>query len=415
MFSRRAMGRLALGSLGALSLPRAARAASSERRFLFLYCAGGWDTTRVFTPVSAGSIADPEAGAEVADINGIRFSDHPDRPSVRSYFESWGADTAVINGLEVRSVAHERCRQLLLTGNGVLGEPDWPTRIAAGGSSRALPHLVVAGPVYPGSNAASVVRVGDDGQLPDLISGAALLESDQVVAAHSAASRAAQEAYLRRRIASGAAADPGRRAFLDAYTSALDQAVEVASLGGLDLRTAPLGCERDIVGDAALAFDAFSLGATRCAMLQYDGWCAEGWDTHKSVEPQSVNFEDLFRYLSAILEDLGSRTAIDGAPLASEVTIVVVSEMGRAPQVNSWGGKDHWTFTSCLLVGAGVRGGRVVGGLDDDAYGLPVDLASGDPTDSGTHLLPEHLGATLLALADLDAGAVGDPIDAVLA
>lgn len=415
MLSRRALGRLALGSTAALLAPRPARAATSERRFLFVYCAGGWDTTRVFTPVEAVSIAAPEAGAEVAEVNGIRFTDHAERPSVRSYFEEWGARTAVINGLEVRSVAHERCRQLVLTGSGALGQADWPTRIAAGGSSRALPHLVVAGPVYPGSNAASVVRIGDDGQLPDLVSGAAFLASDQPVTAPSAASRAAQDAWLRRRIADADPADPGRRAFLDAYGAALDQAVQVEGLSGLDLRSAPLGCERDLVGDAALAFDAFALGATRCAMLRYDGWCAEGWDTHKSLEPQSVNFDDLFRYLSAMLADLQTRTAVDGGALASEVTIVVLSEMGRAPQVNSWGGKDHWTYTSCMCVGAGVRGGQVIGALDADAIGVPVDLATGSPSDSGADLVPEHLGATLLALAGLDPGDLGDPIEAVLA
>ena len=44
----------------------------------------------------------------------------------------------------------------------------------------------------------------------------------------------------------------------------------------------------------------------------------------------------------------------------------------------------------------------VLGGLDTVGRGQRVDLASGDITGSGTALLPEHLGATLLALGDVD-------------
>ena len=46
--------------------------------------------------------------------------------------------------------------------------------------------------------------------------------------------------------------------------------------------------------------------------------------------------------------------------------------------------------------------GQVLGGLDTVGRGQRVDLASGDITESGTALLPEHLGATLLALGDVD-------------
>ena len=147
-------------------------------------------------------------------------------------------------------------------------------------------------------------------------------------------------------------------------------------------------------------------------MIRYKGWCAEGWDTHQGIELQSLNFADLFTYLDGILSDLAAREG-----LADRVTIVVFSEMGRAPQLNTWGGKDHWTFTSAMLIGAGIAGGQVIGRLDDDGIGLPVDLDSGEPSGSGAALSPDHLGATLLALADRDPGDVvgaSDPITAAL-
>ena len=86
----------------------------------------------------------------------------------------------------------------------------------------------------------------------------------------------------------------------------------------------------------------------------------------------------------------------------------------RSPKVNSIGGKDHWTYTSCMLVGAGVRGDVTVGGYDELAFGETVDLATGEAGE--VSLLPTNLGATLYALGDLDPALAGaDPITAVIA
>jgi hypothetical protein len=61
----------------------------------------------------------------------------------------------------------------------------------------------------------------------------------------------------------------------------------------------------------------------------------------------------------------------------------------------------------------------VVGAYSDSLGGQAVDLASGATVSSGGELLlPAHLGATLLALADIDPGEVlpgVSPIAALLA
>jgi uncharacterized protein (DUF1501 family) len=44
-----------------------------------------------------------------------------------------------------------------------------------------------------------------------------------------------------------------------------------------------------------------------------------------------------------------------GGLLSDEVVVVLISEMGRFPQRNTGGGNDHWTYTSAMLVGPGVR------------------------------------------------------------
>jgi hypothetical protein len=67
-------------------------------------------------------------------------------------------------------------------------------------------------------------------------------------------------------------------------------------------------------------------------------------------------------------------------------------------------GKDHWTYTSAMLIGSGVAGGQAIGDYDEYLLGEAVDLRDGGVSDSGVDLLPGHIGATLLALGDVDPG-----------
>ena len=411
MLSRRRFG--LLGAAG-LMAPRPLMAVDrQERCFLFIYNEGGWDTTRVFTPMFDSKIAAMEEDAALAAIGGIPFVSSPQRPSVDQFFTDWADQTAIINGLEVQSITHERCQQLILTGEGSTND-DWPAILGAHAAEPLLmPHVILDGLSFTRRYTSQVVRIGDRNQLPELLSGGALQRSAETIVAPSAAAETLEDAFLRDRLASLQGSPTVSESMRTAYAQAALQHSELLALSGtLDLETTNLGCERDLISDAATAFSCFERGVSRCAMIRYKGWCAEGWDTHQGIELQSLNFADLFTYLDGILSDLAAREG-----LADRVTIVVFSEMGRAPQLNTWGGKDHWTFTSAMLIGAGIAGGQVIGRLDDDGIGLLVDLDSGEPSGSGAALSPDHLGATLLQLGGIDSTQyTGDvpPISAVL-
>ena len=116
MISRREFGLLAAGLAAPGRVVGGRRRLSSgapERKFLFLFNDGGWDTGYAFTDFSTVIDAGLEDGAVGSSIGGIDFVDHPERTSIRNFFQTHGARTAIINGIEVRSVTHERCRQLL--------------------------------------------------------------------------------------------------------------------------------------------------------------------------------------------------------------------------------------------------------------------------------------------------------------
>ncbi len=403
MLARRHL--LQLGLAGLL-LPRPARAAGSTRRFLFVYASGGWDTTVALSPMFHNPAIDSPERSEEAEVEGIVFADGEDRPSVRAFFEAWGARTALLHGFEVRSIAHDKARQLLLTGVGTGGE-DWGTVIASGGGALAMPFLVASGPTYTTRLGRYVVRLGGADQFAGLLDGTALPDGGLPRAAGDRV-----DAWLAARAAALGAARRTSGGFDLAY------AENLARVGAVRARADELafGGSGGVADQAETILTAFELGMTRTAILQHDGYNGVGWDSHGDNAVQSPCFELLFADLLDILDALATRPAPEGGVLLDDTTVVVLSEMGRHPKLNGFAGKDHWTYTSALFIGAGVRGGQTLGGYDESFLGRPVDLASGAPTDAGTPLTSGNVGATVLALADVDPGAWTDgaPIAAVL-
>jgi len=86
------------------------------------------------------------------------------------------------------------------------------------------------------------------------------------------------------------------------------------------------------------------------------------WDTHaEHFETHRRLTAELDRALSALLQDLHDRGLLDST------LVVVASEFGRSPQLNRYGGRDHWPHAwSVALAGCGVRGGAVVGRTSPD-------------------------------------------------
>jgi len=86
------------------------------------------------------------------------------------------------------------------------------------------------------------------------------------------------------------------------------------------------------------------------------------WDMHADVnnatmtEGMDYMGRPLDHALSVLMDDLAFRG------LSEKVLIVVCGEMGRTPQINNQGGRDHWgNLAPLLLSGGGLRMGQVVG------------------------------------------------------
>ncbi|MSP55357.1 MAG: DUF1501 domain-containing protein [Myxococcales bacterium] len=414
---RRLVGLLPASIFAGLGLSRLARAdvGANDRKFLFVFAQGGWDPTWVFAPEFDNSSVDmPTDDSQSVTQGGLTWVSSTTRPSVDAFLTTYANRTCIVNGMEVRSIAHERCRRLLFTGGSSADINDFPTRIAMGAPSHlALGNVVFSGPSYADSTASGVVRIGENGQLGTLIDGSCAGTGLRVP---STVIASLEDAYVLAR-AQKAASIAGRGAearIAAAYTSALIDTPTVTSMADLLQVNAD-----DPLDQLLAAATLLASGAARCVTVADLGVDNVTWDHHSEITRQGTSFELLFERLITLMQTLDSTPGAAGGTLADEVTVVVCSEMGRYPQLNTSMGKDHWTTTSLMLLGGGIRGGQVIGGYDANMGGVPVIPATGesdpDGVAGGVVLQPAHLGATLLALAGLDpAEAFGDEVEPVL-
>ncbi|MFT4976946.1 MAG: hypothetical protein ACI8S6_002851 [Myxococcota bacterium] len=369
-------------------------------KILFVVSYGGWDPTRVFADEFWNPNVDMERSAGPVSIGGLTYISHAERPSVDQFFAQHHSRTLILNGLQVPSVAHENCLRLVMTGSTSSERADWPSIVAhEQAADYALPHIVIQGPAFPGAAGSAVTRTGSSGQLEGLLDGSILGWSDDYTRAPSVTAEDQMDAYLARRLAAVAETHPAAsmRSRAASYQAAQARARGLKDLGGvLDWSGGTdLGAQID------LAVGALSLGVSRCAMLSSN----YGWDSHTDNDAvQSTNFEGLFSNLSELMDRLAAAPGQRTASLADETLVVVLSEMGRTPQLNPDNGKDHWPYTSAMLIGPRITGDRVVGAFDGFYYGRRIDRATGEVDDGGHDLSVEELGATLMLAAGIDPG-----------
>jgi hypothetical protein len=122
-----------------------------------------------------------------------------------------------------------------------------------------------------------------------------------------------------------------------------------------------------------------------------------GFDTHAAnFSGHTSQAALLDPALAALVHDLETRDLLDST------AVIVVGEFGRTPSINPLDGRDHWPHGfSCLLTGAGLARGRLVGATDPRGEARqpsdPIDVAD--------------LAATVLAAVGVDwAREVATPI-----
>ena len=387
----------ALASIG--WRPEMARAGAGERKFIFFFASGAWDTTTVFDPHYGTDYIDMDPDTTTHSRGQLTWTAGDDRPSIERFFRRWSNRTSIINGLDAHSVGHDSGQRLTMTGTSASSYSDWPTILAANSQGEyPLPHLVFSGPNYPGTNGSAVVRAGG-GTLLELINSSIHGSSDDLTPTFDPPADSMIDAFVHKKMANYTAkhelsgGEGARRS--GAYLNNLNRAMEIE---GRQFEAGLNDLGNSLLGQAIKASEMMRLGLTRTAMIGIPG----GWDCHGGVQVNAPQFENFFFALDMLMEHLSTTPGTSTPWLVDEVTVVAQSEFGRTPLLNGGGGKDHWPFTSAMVLGSGVRGQRTIGATDDALIGLPIDFQTGMAAPSGKMLGTENLGTALLQLGGLD-------------
>ena len=145
--------------------------------------------------------------------------------------------------------------------------------------------------------------------------------------------------------------------------------------------------QHDFGRHCLLARDLLENGAT-CVKVTH-----HGYDTH--AENFNFHLEQLGEFdktFSMLLDDLHDRGMLEST------LVMVYSEMGRTPKINSKYGRDHWgTAWSMAMGGCGIQSGAIIGKTNLD--GTKVAEREVDPG---------HLFHTYLSAVGLDSSADHD-------
>lgn len=123
-----------------------------------------------------------------------------------------------------------------------------------------------------------------------------------------------------------------------------------------------------------------------------------GWDNHLNLatyanrnpgDSRSAShalIPGLDKAIAALIGDLADRGILD------ETLVLIMTDFGRTPKINSTGGRDHWpNCFSVAMAGGGVQGGQVIG--SSDALG---EFVADRP------ITPGDLSSTIYTLLGLD-------------
>ena len=381
-------------SLAVPGVARTASALGTPKKLVIVLASGGWDTTYALDPKPGSTEIDVPEG-QLETLGGIPILTHASRPGVRAFFERYAPITAVVNGLQVRSFVHSDCMKRVMTGTPSDQKPDVGAIVASSlGGELPVPYLVLGNSALSGPLASLTARAGTTNQLSGLLSPDPLTSAYPTGYSPGASERNLAESWARgsadRMTALRGAYGQNRRE-LEAFLKSLDRRGLLRAFaethGGFGERE----YTPDLSVQVEVALDALGGGLCHSVMLELGNW-----DTHQGNDQQSAQHEAFFSGLVALGDGL------DAGKLLDQTLVMVLSEMGRTPKLNSSAGKDHWPVTSALVFGAGVAGGRVLGATDSLLGAESVSFATGAVDAGGKQIQTGNFVAGVLALAGVD-------------
>lgn len=364
--------------------------------FVLVNAGGGWDPTSCCDP--KGQLSEDEEdpmnqsyfAADIPEAGGIPYAPVGYGPT---FFPKYASELLVVNGIDTSTNGHDSGSRYVWSGKLAEGHPSFGALVAAA-KNRAAPMAFLSNGGY------------------DLTMGL-------VAPTRSGNTSVLQRIAFPNRIDTN---NPDSRYFTDATYDRI-RAAQAERLSAMRDRT-KLPRKRHAMGtlftarigegevrrlteflpeqldnsgnrlrrQAQLALASYKAGLSVSVNLSIGGF-----DTHGNHDQNHIpRLAQLLEGVDFVLEEaerLGVR---------DKVLVAVGSDFGRTPGYNATNGKDHWSITSMMFIGAGVRGGRVVGATDERHRPRNVDPSTLQVSDGGVRITPEHVHRALRRAAGIE-------------
>ncbi len=341
-----ALGVQTVSTRYAFAAPTAAKALDADT-VLVISLRGGWDSLNIVVPTfeeryyqQRPNIAVPRAAALPLDRG---FGLHPALPELHKLYGAGKLAPVVAVGTPDTTLSHFEAMDTLERGTGRPGTPTgWLNRVLTARGEQGVFSAVQLGSGLPLSLAgdspalamSNVQSFGLAGYDNAKMQGPATLAALYKGMKHPLADQVRDT------------------------VSALGKIGTVAPTPEAVAKTYPGGGFGDALKDVARLIKA-KLGMTIATVD------VGGWDMH--TNEGRVDGGDLFNHMKELDQGLSAFVA-DLGPAFANVSIVLISEFGRTLRENGSVGTDHGHGQAMLLLGGGIKGGRVYGdwpGLGD--------------------------------------------------
>ncbi len=353
--------------------------------FVMVQATGGWDPTLLCDP--KGNLNGSYAEGGILTAGNINYA--PIGANADTFFQTHFDKMTVINGVDGGTNNHEAGRRHTASGRLGAGYPNLAA-LVAGASAPELPMAFLTFGGYERTQGVvAPVRDGNANRLAELAFPGRINASDEMSATYH--SEAAQSIIANAR--DGRSQAMRSQMQLPRYQHTMDTML-TARVGSDQLKLlqevlpAPNGDNN--FRKCELICAAYKAGIGVAGNVSMGGF-----DTHNNHDANHIpRMNNLLGVVNFLWEEAARQE------IADQLVVLITSDFGRTPNYNGDNGKDHWSITSMIAMGAGIPGNRVVGQTDDGHTPVMLDPSTLEPAadpeaEGATRIQPKHVHRAL--------------------
>ncbi len=358
---------------------------------------GGWDPVHLCDPKGNAL----NAGFGEGDILSVGEINYAPIPGATEFFTAHSSYMTVINGMDVQTNSHDAGRRNMTSGRLAEGYPNLAALVAGAGATGLPMAFLTFGGYEVTGKTVPPTRDGNQARLTELAYPHQTNPGDLENPAYymSTAARDMLEAAKEERALAIANGQKLPR-FNNAVNTLITSVEGSDQLKLLD-EIMPEPDANPNFRKIQLAVAAYKAGVGATA-----NFAMGGFDTHSNHDathiPRLTNMMAEVDFLFAEAERQG---------VADQVVATMMSDFGRTPNYNGGNGKDHWRYTSMIVLGRNVQGPKVIGMSDMGHNGIylnPDTLDEAENPEEGFLPEPSHVHMAIRKELGVEDSVVGE-------